>query len=81
MAESNEPEEVEVEAEDEETEFELSHVNISRTLTEDNDLVFVEWSEDSPFLELLGLLDFARNQIWSAYNATLEDATEDDDVD
>lgn len=47
--------------------FETARITITRNLTDEGDDIRTEWNEDSPLIELLGLVEYARDTILRAY--------------
>lgn len=47
--------------------YETARITITRNLTDEGDDVSTEWSEDAPLIELLGLVEYARDIILRAY--------------
>ena len=56
--------------------YETTSISIRRVIGDD-DQVFTEWTEDAPLIELLGLVEYARDTILRAY---MGDVPEDDDA-
>ena len=55
-----------------------NQIIIRRVLTnEDKDVVFVDWPDDGPLLELLGMLEYARTLIWEFCTNPPEEEDED----
>lgn len=59
-----------------------SQIIIRRILTtDDRDRVYVDWPDDSSLLELMGMLEFAKNIIWNTYVEGTERATDEEEED
>lgn len=59
-----------------EPDYETERITIRRILdSEGGDHVFVEWSEDGRLIELLGMVEYARDTILRAYMDDDEDET------
>lgn len=66
----------------EEQSYETARIEISRVITADDDTVYVGWNDaHSSLLELLGMVEYARNTILASYMHDEEEGedAEDDD--
>lgn len=53
--------------------YQSGHIEITRVMTAEDDLVYVSWDDQTSLLELLGLVEYARNSILNAYMHDDED--------
>ena len=47
--------------------FETARITITRNLTDEGDDIRTEWTDGAPLIELLGLVEYARDSILTAH--------------
>lgn len=62
----------------EEASYQSGHIEITRVMTAEDDIVYVSWDDQTSLLELLGLVEYARANILAAYMGDDEEDEEDD---